>query len=35
MATKSHKPIVWGLFAAMPGTPLDWVQFIAARKYAP
>jgi multicomponent Na+:H+ antiporter subunit D len=25
----------WGLFASMPGTPLDWVQFIAARKYAP
>jgi multicomponent Na+:H+ antiporter subunit D len=27
--------LVWGLFASMPGTPLDWVQFIAARKYAP
>lgn len=27
--------LAWGLFAAMPGTPLDWVQFIAARKYAP
>lgn len=25
----------WGLFASMPGTPLDWVQLIAARKYAP
>jgi multicomponent Na+:H+ antiporter subunit D len=25
----------WGLFASMPGTPLDWTQFIAARKYAP
>jgi multicomponent Na+:H+ antiporter subunit D len=25
----------WGLLASMPGTPLDWVQFIAARKYAP
>ncbi|NHA16162.1 complex I subunit 5 family protein [Thioalkalivibrio sp. XN279] len=27
--------LAWGLFASMPGTPLDWVQFIAARKYAP
>jgi len=27
--------LVWGLLASMPGTPLDWVQFIAARKYAP
>ena len=27
--------LMWGLFASMPGTPLDWVQFIAARKYAP
>ncbi|WP_405242197.1 complex I subunit 5 family protein [Lentisalinibacter salinarum] len=25
--------LVWGLFATMPGTPLDWVQFIASRKY--
>ena len=25
--------LAWGLFASMPGTPLDWVQFIAARKY--
>jgi multicomponent Na+:H+ antiporter subunit D len=25
----------WGLLASMPGTPLDWAQFIAARKYAP
>ncbi len=25
--------LVWGLFATLPGTPLDWVQFIAARKY--
>ena len=27
--------LAWGLFASMPGTPLDWVQFIAARKYGP
>ena len=27
--------IGWGVLASMPGTPLDWVQFIAARKYAP
>jgi len=27
--------LVWGVFASMPGTPLDWVQFIAARKYGP
>ena len=27
--------LVWGLFASMPGTPLDWVQLIAARKYGP
>jgi multicomponent Na+:H+ antiporter subunit D len=27
--------LAWGLFAAMPGTPLDWVHLIAARKYAP
>jgi multicomponent Na+:H+ antiporter subunit D len=27
--------LVWGLFASMPGTPLDWVQLIATRKYAP
>ena len=27
--------LAWGLFASMPGTPLDWVQFIAVRKYAP
>ena len=27
--------LVWGLFASMPGTPLDWVQLIAARKYMP
>jgi len=26
--------LAWGLFASMPGTPLDWVQLIAARKYA-
>ena len=25
--------LVWGLFATLPGTPLDWVQFIAERKY--
>jgi len=25
--------LVWGLFATLPGTPLDWVQFIASRKY--
>jgi multicomponent Na+:H+ antiporter subunit D len=31
----SAAALVWGLFAAMPGTPLDWVQFIATRKYAP
>jgi len=24
---------VWGLFASLPGTPLDWVQLIATRKY--
>jgi multicomponent Na+:H+ antiporter subunit D len=27
--------LAWGLFASMPGTPLDWVQFIASRKYGP
>jgi multicomponent Na+:H+ antiporter subunit D len=27
--------LAWGLFASLPGTPLDWVQLIAARKYAP
>jgi multicomponent Na+:H+ antiporter subunit D len=27
--------LTWGLLASMPGTPLDWAQFIAARKYAP
>jgi multicomponent Na+:H+ antiporter subunit D len=27
--------LAWGLLSSMPGTPLDWVQFIAARKYAP
>jgi multicomponent Na+:H+ antiporter subunit D len=27
--------LAWGLFASMPGTPLDWVQLVAARKYAP
>jgi multicomponent Na+:H+ antiporter subunit D len=27
--------LVWGLFAALPGTPLDWVELITARKYAP
>lgn len=27
--------LVWGLLASLPGTPLDWVQFIAAEKYAP
>jgi multicomponent Na+:H+ antiporter subunit D len=27
--------LVWGVLASMPGTPLDWAQFIAARKYAP
>lgn len=25
--------LAWGLFASLPGTPLDWVQLIAARKY--
>jgi multicomponent Na+:H+ antiporter subunit D len=25
--------LVWGLFASLPGTPLDWVQLIATRKY--
>ncbi|MEJ2602988.1 MAG: proton-conducting transporter membrane subunit [Gammaproteobacteria bacterium] len=25
--------LLWGLFATVPGTPLDWVQLIAARKY--
>jgi len=27
--------LVWGLFAFLPGMPLDWVQMIAARKYQP
>ena len=27
--------LIWGLFASMPGTPLDWVQLISARKYMP
>jgi multicomponent Na+:H+ antiporter subunit D len=27
--------LVWGLFAVLPGMPLDWVQLIAAGKYQP
>jgi multicomponent Na+:H+ antiporter subunit D len=27
--------LAWGLLASMPGTPLEWAQLIAARKYAP
>jgi len=27
--------LVWGLFAFLPGMPLDWVQMIATRKYLP
>ena len=27
--------LAWGLFASMPGTPLDWVELIARRKYGP
>jgi multicomponent Na+:H+ antiporter subunit D len=27
--------LVWGLFAFLPGMPLDWVEMIAARKYQP
>ena len=25
--------VFWGLFASLPGTPLDWVQLITTRKY--
>lgn len=27
--------LTWGMFASMPGTPLDWVQFVAERKFLP